>query len=152
GLRELTNRATNGWPGACLPEKLVSKPIPKIQAYMTPAPHSIGPTQTLALAHKLMREHQCRHLPVLDGGRRVAILPDRDLRLVETLRDVDPSEVTVEDAMSQNPYAVSPSAPLDEVAAEMAEHKYGSAIVMHNEKVVGVFTTVDACRTLSELL
>jgi acetoin utilization protein AcuB len=34
----------------------------------------------------------------------------------------------------------------------MAEHKYGSAIVVQNGQVVGVFTTVDACRALSELL
>ena len=40
---------------------------------------------------------------------------------------------------------------LDEVVATMAEHKYGSAIVVQNQHVVGVFTTVDACRALSEL-
>jgi uncharacterized protein YjaG (DUF416 family) len=34
----------------------------------------------------------------------------------------------------------------------MAEMKYGSAVVMQNKHVVGVFTTVDACRALSELL
>jgi len=34
----------------------------------------------------------------------------------------------------------------------MAEHKYGAAVVMQNDKVVGVFTTIDAMRALSELL
>ena len=34
----------------------------------------------------------------------------------------------------------------------MAEHKYGSAVVMDHGKVVGMFTTIDAMRALSELL
>jgi acetoin utilization protein AcuB len=130
----------------------MSKPIPPISKYMTTAPHSIGPDQTLATAHKFMREHQIRHLPVLSGGRLVGMVTLRDLHLVETLKDVDPTRVTVEEAMSSEVYAVSPEAPLDEVAAAMAEHKYGSAVVVQNQKVVGIFTTVDACKTLHELL
>lgn len=54
--------------------------------------------------------------------------------------------------MEQNVYVVSPSAPLDEVAAEMARKKYGSAVVMQNEHVVGIFTAVDALTALAELL
>lgn len=130
----------------------MSKPIPTVQKYMTTAPHSIGPDQPLAVAHKMMREHHFRHLPVLQGGKLVGMLTDRDLHLVETLKDVDPAKVFVEEAMSTNPYSVAPDAPLDEVAATMAEHKYGSAVILQNGKVVGVFTTVDACAALAELL
>ena len=72
--------------------------------------------------------------------------------LVETLRDVDPSSVTVEEAMSEHVYAVDPDTSLDVVAESLAEHKYGSAVVMQNGKVVGIFTTNDACRALAELL
>jgi len=60
--------------------------------------------------------------------------------------------VTVSDAMAQSVYSVAPEAPLDEVVSEMASRKYGSAIVMQNEKVVGIFTTVDVCRALADLL
>jgi len=130
----------------------MTKPIPTVRKYMSPAPHSIGPDQPLAVAHRMMREHRFRHLPVLDAGRLVGMLTDRDLSLIETLRDVDPRKIMVEEAMSAAPYAVGPDAPLDEVVAEMAEHKYGSAVVMQNQKVVGMFTTVDACRALGELL
>ena len=119
---------------------------------MTASPHSIGREQTLTAAHKVMREHRCRHLPVLHGGKLVGIVSERDLHLVESLKDVDPNEVLVEDAMWAQVYAVSPEAPLDEVASEMAAKKFGSAVVMQNDKVVGIFTTVDACRALSELL
>jgi acetoin utilization protein AcuB len=130
----------------------MTKAIPTVQKYMTTIPYSIGPDQKLMLAHSLMREHHVRHLPVLAGGKLVGLLSDRDLHLIETLKDVDPSKVTVEDAMSQMPFSVSPEAPLDEVCAEMAEHKYGCAVVVQNNKVVGVLTTVDVCRALTDLL
>jgi acetoin utilization protein AcuB len=54
--------------------------------------------------------------------------------------------------MSQGVYTVSPEAPLDEVVNEMAAKKYGSAIVVQNNKVVGIFTTVDVCTAFAELL
>ena len=130
----------------------MSKPIPAVQKFMTTAPHSIGKSQTLARAHDVMRSHKIRHLPVLEGGKLVGIVTERDLHLVETLRDVDPTSVTVEDAMSEHVYAVDPDTSLDVVAETLAEHKYGSAVVMQNGKVVGIFTTNDACRALAELL
>lgn len=122
---------------------------PAIAAFMTSSPHSIGRDQSLAAAHRLMREHRIRHLPVLEGGRLVGILSDRDLHLAETLKDVDAERVPVEDAMTPTPYAVSPSTPLGEVAREMAEQKIGSAVVMEGRTVVGVFTVIDALRALA---
>ena len=130
----------------------MTKPIPTIQKYMTTQPHSIGEDQTMATAHRMMRQHHFRHLPVLNQGKLVGVLSDRDLHLVEALRDVDPNQVRVEEAMTAAPYAVSPDAPLDEVVAAMAEHKYGCAVVMQNGKLVGIFTTVDACRAFAEML
>ena len=130
----------------------MTKPIPTIQKFMTTSPHSIGKDQTLAKAHEMMKAHQIRHLPVLEAGRLVGLLTSRDVALVETFRDVDPKKVTVEDAMSTEVYAVAPTAPLNEVASEMAEKKYGSAVVLQNGHVVGIFTTVDVCRALAELL
>jgi acetoin utilization protein AcuB len=130
----------------------MSKPIPTIQKYMTTSPHSIGVEQPLSKAHDVMRELKIRHLPVLHGGKLVGMLTDRDLHLVESLAGVDPTKVKVEEAMATVVYAVTPDSLLDEVVATMAEHKYGSAVIMQNEKVVGIFTTVDACRALAELL
>jgi acetoin utilization protein AcuB len=130
----------------------MAKAIPTIQKYMTTAPHSIGVEQTLAHAHDVLRQHHIRHLPVLQGGKLVGMLTQRDLALVETLKDVDPRSVKVEDAMSTEVYTVSPDAALDEVVSEMAEKKYGSAVVVSNQKVVGIFTTVDVCTALADLL
>lgn len=119
---------------------------------MTPAPHSIGRDQPLSRAHELLREHRIRHLPVLEGGVLVGVLSDRDLHLVETLRDVDPSRVAVEEAMSSVVYAVAPETPLDEVLDRMADHKYGCAVVMEGQRVSGIFTTSDVCRSFAALL
>lgn len=130
----------------------MKKPTPNVLDHMTSIPYSITSDQTLARAHAVMREHLIRHLPVFTNGVLVGILTDRDLHLIETLKDVNPDEVTVEDAMSPSPYTVSFDTPLAEVCAEMAEHKYGCAVVMQHDKVIGIFTTIDACRALSDLL
>ncbi|MDX2053710.1 MAG: CBS domain-containing protein [Polyangiaceae bacterium] len=130
----------------------MTKPIPTIQKYMTTSPHTIGVDQPMSEAHNMMRRHHIRHLPVLSGGRIVGIVSAGDLHLVETLADVDPNTVLVEDAMTQEPYCVSPETPLDEVVTTMAAQKYGCAIVAQNHKVVGIFTTVDVCTAFAELL
>jgi acetoin utilization protein AcuB len=121
-----------------------------IADYMTTSPHSVGYDQPLKHAHDVMREHHIRHLPVLNGGRLVGLLSDRDLAFVENLRDVDAAKVRVDDAMTPTPYSVKKTAMLGQVAREMAEHRYGSAVVMENDHVIGVFTTTDALRALAD--
>jgi acetoin utilization protein AcuB len=122
-----------------------------IRMFMTPMPHSIGRDQHLSTAQERMRTWGIRHLPVLDGGKLVGILSQRDALLVETLRDIDPAKVQVEDAMTSDVYVVDPDTRLVEVAAAMAEHKYGCAVVTSGRQIVGIFTTVDALRTLVDI-
>jgi len=119
---------------------------------MSKTPHLIGAEQSLRTAQDLMRTHHIRHLPVLHGGKLIGVVSERDLRLVETLPDVDPSTVRVEEAMSQDIYVVSATTPLSDVVKEMATRKLGSAVVLEGTKVAGVFTTVDALDTLAGLL
>jgi acetoin utilization protein AcuB len=123
-----------------------------IERFMTPSPHTIGQEQPLSVAHRIMREYGIRHLPVLAGGKLIGLLSQRDLHFIETLRDVDPERVKVNEAMSQDVYAIGPRSPLREVAKEMAEHKYGAAVIVESGRVVGVFTTIDALRALSDLV
>ena len=100
----------------------------------------------------MMRSQHIRHLPVLHQGKLVGIVSDRDLRLIETLQEVDPTKVAVSEAMTTDTYVVSPDASLDEVVGMMAASKYGSAVVTDHGHVVGIFTTVDACSAFAELL
>jgi acetoin utilization protein AcuB len=130
----------------------MSKAIPTVQKYMTYVPKSIGHDQPLEKALELMREMRIRHLPVLKAGKLVGVLTDRDVNLVMGFNDVDPKTIKVEDAYTPDPYFTKPDAKLDEVATEMAEKKYGCAIVVDNSKLVGIFTEVDALRALAELL
>lgn len=117
--------------------------------FMTASPHSIGRDQPLSLAYERMRAWGVRHLPVLEHGKLAGILSQRDALLVETLRDVDPPTTPVEEAMSADVYVVAPDTPLEDVAEAMSEHKYGCAVVMEANRVVGIFTTIDALRALA---
>lgn len=119
---------------------------------MTRSPHTIGSDQKLAIAHKLMREHGLRHLPVLRAGRLVGVLTQRDLYFLETIAGVDITIDTVTDAMSAEVYTVAPDVSLREVARTMAEHKYGCAVVLEHGTVVGIFTATDALRHLGDAL
>lgn len=116
---------------------------------MTHCPHTIGEDQPLRVAHEMMRRHGIRHLPVLRGGVLVGVLSQRDLYFVETLTDVDLDSVPVSDAISTETFTVSPRASLRAVAAEMADHRYGSAVVMERARVIGILATVDGMRALS---
>jgi acetoin utilization protein AcuB len=122
-----------------------------IAQVMTSSPLTINGRATMREALTIMESHGIRHLPVLHGGRLVGMVSDRDLRLIETLDGVDPEKLAVEEAMSQDVYAVESQTSLREVARTMAERKYGSAVVMEGAQVRGIFTTVDALRVLATL-
>ncbi len=128
------------------------KAIPVIQKYMTYIPKSIGCDQTLAQANDLMKKLKVRHLPVVRGGKLVGILSESDINFVLQFKEADPKVMTVEEAYTADPYFTSPTTPLDEVVSLMAKKKYGCAIIVDNNKVVGIFTEVDAYKALSDLL
>ena len=123
----------------------------EIRKFMTHPVHTIGAQQPLAEAHRMMNAYGVRHLPVRSGGALVGLVSQRDLHLIETLRDVDPAQVSVEEAMSQDVLSVDVEVPLREVAHRMVERKLGSALVTERGDVVGIFTTVDALRALEAL-
>lgn len=124
----------------------------KVADYMTPNPHSIGLHDSLAKAYAKLHELQIRQMTVLLGGKLVGLLAAPNLRTVEALKDADLTAITVKQAMTPVPYAVTEDARLDEVAREMASQRYECAVVMRDATVVGIFTTVDALRALADLL
>jgi acetoin utilization protein AcuB len=126
--------------------------IPTVGDCMTPAPHVVAPYDKLAHARRIMQEYGLRHLPVVDDGKLIGVVSDRDMSLVQSLAPVSPDAITVEDAMTSDPYTVEPETLLQEVARKMAERKVGSAIVVDHGKVAGVFTTTDALHALADSL
>jgi acetoin utilization protein AcuB len=119
---------------------------------MTPAPLTIAPSSSLSKAVKIMRDKQVRHLPVVDGGRVVGILSQRDILIMESLPGVNPTEVRVDEAMVRDVYTATPETPVGEVVEAMLDRKLGSTIVSEGARVLGVFTTTDALRALHALL
>ncbi len=130
----------------------MTKPIPMIQKYMTTTPLSVEKDSNLLEAAKLMQKNHIRHLPVTFMGKVEGVLSETDINLVQGIRDIDMEKMKVYECFTPNAYTVSPMAKLDEVANEMAENKYGCVPVMDNQKLVGIFTWVDALRATSELL
>jgi len=125
--------------------------MPSVSRYMTRQPWTIPSRSSLADAHAVMRAHEIRHLPVVDDGKLVGIVTDRDLRLFESLGGLRSGRVR--DAMTEPVFSVKPEEGIDEVVRTMSERKYGSAVVMTNAGAVeGIFTAVDACRALAEIL
>jgi acetoin utilization protein AcuB len=99
-----------------------------------------------------MLDYDVRHLPVLYGGHVVGLVSERDLLLAESIPGVNPTTVHVDEAMVDDVFTVSPDAPVGEVVVAMIERKMGSAVVCEDERVVGVFTTIDALQVLRDLL
>jgi acetoin utilization protein AcuB len=127
---------------------------PQIIAFMTPFPYSIDADAPLEDAHKLLRQHKFRHLPVMSGGAISGVLTDRDINLIAR-SDVVRREVQfmrVRDAVVEEACVVSASTPVATVARMMADRQVGSAIVTKHDKLVGIFTVTDACRALAEVL
>ena len=130
----------------------MSKAIPTVSKYMTVLPHSIGSDQTLEKAATMMREHRIRHLPVLSGGKLLGIVSQRDIELVRSFGATDAGGLRVSDAARDNVFTVAPDAKLNDVVRRMAGDKLGSALVVDNGKLVGIFTDTDALNALDELL
>jgi acetoin utilization protein AcuB len=127
---------------------------PQVIAFMTPFPHSIDVDAPLEDAHKLMREHRFRHVPVMSGGEIVGVLTDRDIKLVlgPDFGSPDERELRVRDAYVERPCVVPASTPVAKVARVMAQNRIGSAIVTKHGKLVGIFTVTDACRAVAEII
>ena len=127
---------------------------PQILAYMTPFPYSIDVGAPLAEARTFLRERQIHHLPVTRDGDLAGILTDRDIKLAlgPDLDSPPERELSVRDVFQPESYVVDAGDLLEDVAAAMAERHIGSALVTRGGKLVGIFTTTDACRALARVL
>jgi acetoin utilization protein AcuB len=119
---------------------------------MTPSPHSVGIDQSLKVATDLMHRHAIRHLPVRDGGELVGVITERDINFALAMDKKSAESVTVEQAYTAEIYAVAPGEKLSTVADYMAANGLGCALIVEeNKELIGIFTSVDACRELARL-
>lgn len=135
---------------------------------MTRDPVTVAPDDSLRLARDRMAERNFRRLPVMQAGRLVGILTDRDLRRATNspfvLRerwydDLILDQVKVWGAMTANPITVEASAPLVVAAQLMRDHKIGGLAVVETSEsfpdesqLVGIITETDLLAYLIQLL
>lgn len=123
--------------------------VPPVSQFMTSHPWTIDEGASLASARKLMSAHRIHHLPVVDDAKLVGMVSDRDLRFVADLG----ADLRVRDVMTEHPYQVLGATALDEVVEKMSPEAYGSVIVISAAgEIEGIFTMVDACRALADVL
>lgn len=108
---------------------------------------------TLNIAGKKFKEHNIRHLPVLDsGGKLVGIFSDRDLKRVSasdaTILEVHEllyllDKVRVAQVMTKKPFSAPADMTLEAAAGLLAEKRIGCLPVLRDDKVVGIITKMD---------
>jgi CBS domain-containing protein len=127
--------------------------IPLVGSVMTPSPRSIEIDASLRAADDLMTDHEVRHLLVTESGELVGIVSDRDLAFSDNAPDASLADsLRVRDVCSLDVYTITREEPLDVVLEQMANRRIGSAVVMEDDKIAGVFTATDACRCFAQYL
>jgi acetoin utilization protein AcuB len=111
---------------------------------------TVRPETTAREAYRLMRDRRFRHLPVLQDGRLVGILSDRDLRPV--LLSPALGGARVADLMSEDLTTVAPDAPVEDAASLLVVKKIGCLPVLADGRLVGLVTETDLLAVLVELL
>ncbi len=122
---------------------------------------TITKDEKVVTAFERMRRHRIRHLPVLDNGRLVGIISDRDIKLALIPEQVPQSQercyylvetTSVEEIMTSNPITVTPQTPLEEAAKLIHRYKIGSLPVVDNEELVGIITETDILEVFIEIM
>jgi acetoin utilization protein AcuB len=129
-----------------------------IAAIMTPHPLTIEANASLFEARDLLQRHRVHHLLVVDRGRVVAVLSDRDLlramspflgTIGEQQRDSHTLMRPVFQLATYHPVTVRTDASVYEAAALLLEHGISCLpVVSPSGDVVGVVTSRDLVRGL----
>ena len=138
---------------------------PKVKALMTGAPLALERDAAALAALDLMIEHGFRHLPVVDGDRRVVgVVGFDDLRAAfpVPISLLDPPsseqreallELSVADAMTEPALTIDAHRPVEEAAQLMIDHRIGCLPVVDDEgHIDGIVTETDLLQALLSAL
>jgi acetoin utilization protein AcuB len=139
-----------------------------IEAIMSSSVLSVESTATVREAIRLIEDSEIRHLPIVDDGRLVGIVSDRDLREyriplmleIERLGETDRAradellDTAISAVMSSDIVSVDSGETIESVIDAMLEYKIGAVPVIdrHTEDLVGIVSYVDVLRYARELL
>lgn len=126
--------------------------IPKIGDVMTPFPYAIDVERSAGDAERMLIGRAIHHLPVTSAGEVYSVLSAHDLELARARPGADLWQIGVRELCSKDPYIVDISESLDAVLEQMAEREIGCAVVAQDDRVAGIFTHVDVCRSFLEWL
>ena len=137
----------------------VMKEAAKVKEIMTGAPVTLKPEDTLDLANDIMSLGQIRHLPIVENGKLVGILSQRDLfgaavdkifkLKVRQQRELLKS-FQIREIMHRKVISVTPDTIIKEAAHLMAEKKIGSLPVLEGDELVGLVTSTNVLRYLAK--
>lgn len=131
-----------------------------VRDHMTPDPITVTKETSVLDALELMKKNKIRRLPVLQEGRLIGLVTERDILRVSpspasTLSVFEVNylvaKMTVKDAMIKRPVTVPPDMTIEEAALLMREHKIDNLLVMEKERLVGIITQTDLFEALIKL-
>ncbi|MGE5818468.1 MAG: CBS domain-containing protein [Deltaproteobacteria bacterium] len=124
----------------------------RVEDIMTRNPHTLEVNDVLDLADDLMSMARIRHIPILERGKLIGIVSQRDLffsALVQTLglRQREQKDlmktIRAREVMTRPLITISPGASVKEAARLMAENKIGCLPVVKDKEFVGIVTETD---------
>lgn len=101
-------------------------------------PKSAAPNTPVAEVRSLMESEGYKQLPVLQQGKLVGIITERDLCI--SVHSPIKSDMTVGDCMTGDPITVTPETPIFRTAQMLSTYKFGALPVVEGEKLVGLIT------------
>ena len=118
---------------------------------------TLSPQSTAAEALALCREKGIRHLPVMEEGRLVGMVSDRDLRsatpaLGDPARAEALQKIRVWGVMVRDVLTAHPEDPIEQAANTMREKKIGCLPVLEADELVGILTSSDVMEALVYLI
>ena len=129
---------------------------------MTVNPVTISPTTGILEAMNLMKNNKFRRLPVMEHGKLVGIVTDRDLREVTASPATSLSvfelnyllaKMQVKDIMKKHVITINVEATIEEAALIMYTNKIGGLVVVDAQNaVVGIITETDIFKTLVDVM
>jgi len=122
-----------------------------VQDAMTRDPRTVAPTQSLTDAAQMMKSENAGALPVVEDGRLVGIVTDRDIVIRAVAEGIDPRVLSVGDVASRPVVAITPSQDLDDALAMMAQYQLRRLpVVEWDDVVVGILAQADVALHVKE--
>jgi len=104
---------------------------------------SIKPDATVYEAIELMAAKNIGALPVVDGGKLLGIVSERDYTRKVILRGKSSKETAVGEIMTHRLTAVDPDTPIEECLRLMTERRVRHLPVLQNDELVGILSIGD---------